>query len=79
MFELFLAVVVIAFGGRILDRAVHSLDLPAGPGMVDMRSAGGSFVMEGATLRPQYFADWKVDRDAAALCLYAEPIACQSH
>lgn len=34
-FELVVTVVVIAFDGRVLDRAVHSFDLPIGPGMID--------------------------------------------
>lgn len=34
--ELLVAVVVVAFDGRVLDRAVHSLDLTVGPGMVHL-------------------------------------------
>lgn len=35
--ELFVAVVVKAFDGRLLDRAVHALDLAVGPGVVRLR------------------------------------------
>ena len=34
--KLGVVVVVIAFDGRIFDRAVHALDLPVGPGMFDL-------------------------------------------
>src|SRR5271156_316438 len=37
--QLLVCVVVVAFDGRFLDRAVHSLDLSVGPGMVDFGEA----------------------------------------
>ncbi len=35
-FELIVPIVMIALGGRFLDRAVHALDLVIGPGMLDL-------------------------------------------
>ena len=37
--KLVVALVVVAFDRRVLDRAVHSLDLPIGPGMVHLGQA----------------------------------------
>ena len=34
--QLVVIVVVIAFDGCVLDRAVHSFDLAVGPGMIDL-------------------------------------------
>ncbi len=36
--ELIMAVVVVALDGRVLDGAVHPLDLAVGPGMFDLGS-----------------------------------------
>ncbi len=35
-FELIVSIVMVAFDGRFLDRAVHALDLAIGPGMLDL-------------------------------------------
>ena len=37
--ELIMAVVVVAFDGRVLDGSVHPFDLTVGPGMVDLGEA----------------------------------------
>jgi hypothetical protein len=37
--ELLMAVVVVAFDGRVLEGSVHPFDLTVGPGMVDLGEA----------------------------------------
>lgn len=37
--ELIVAVVIVAFDGRVFEGPVHPLDLPVGPGMVRLRQA----------------------------------------
>lgn len=39
-----------------------------------LRKAGGSFILEGAALRPDYLLDWEIG-DALAICLHIEPQA----
>ena len=44
--ELIMAVVVVAFDGRVLDGSVHPFDLTVGPGMVDLGEAVVDVVSE---------------------------------
>ena len=43
--KLVMAVIVIAFDRRVLDRSVHPLDLAVGPGMIDFGQPVFDFVI----------------------------------
>ena len=70
--QLVVIVVVIAFDGCVLDRAVHSFDLAVGPGMIDL----GESVFDTVLAAPQSEHVRYMARSAHLLVAVANGTGC---